>query len=67
MRVMGEADTIVTYPDQIDALVAAGSDPLASATSLGELRAIISPTGWQPELAIRPEELRQLTIPTLLI
>jgi pimeloyl-ACP methyl ester carboxylesterase len=67
MGVMGEADTIVTYPDQIDALVAAGSDMLASATSLGELRAMISPTGWQPRLAIRPEELRQLTVPTLLI
>ena len=67
MGVMGEADTIVTYPDQIDALVATGSDMLASATSLGELRAMISPTGWQPGLAIRPEELRQLTVPTLLV
>jgi pimeloyl-ACP methyl ester carboxylesterase len=67
MSVMGEADTIVDYPDQIEALVAGGSDTLASRTSLAELRASISPTGWQPGLALRPEELQELTVPTLLI
>jgi pimeloyl-ACP methyl ester carboxylesterase len=67
MSVMGEADTIVDYPDQLEALVAGGSDTLASGTSLAELRAAISPTGWQPGLAVRPEELQELTVPTLLI
>jgi pimeloyl-ACP methyl ester carboxylesterase len=67
MSVMGEGNTIVNYPDQIEALVAAGYDRLASDTSLAELRAAISPTGWQPTLALRPDELQQLTIPTLLI
>jgi pimeloyl-ACP methyl ester carboxylesterase len=67
MGVMGEADTIVDYPDQIEALVAAGSDQLAAGTSLAELRASIAPTGWQPAQAMRPDELRELTVPTLLI
>jgi pimeloyl-ACP methyl ester carboxylesterase len=64
---MGEKDTIVNYPDQIEALVAAGHDPLASHVSLAELRAAISPFGFRPALMMQPEELRQLTVPTLLI
>jgi pimeloyl-ACP methyl ester carboxylesterase len=67
MSVFREADTIVQYPDQIEALVAAGYDRLAASASLRELRAAISPTGWQPALALRPEELQELTVPTLLI
>jgi len=67
MGVMGEADTIVNYPEHIEAMVVAGNDTLASGTSLAELRAAISPTGWQPTLALRPEELQELTVPTLLI
>jgi len=64
---MGEKDTIVNDPDQIDAMVAAGHDPLASRVSLAELRAAISPFGFRPAMKLQPEELRQLTMPTLLI
>jgi pimeloyl-ACP methyl ester carboxylesterase len=64
---MGEKDTIVNYPDQIEALVAAGHDPLASNTSLAELRAAISPFGFRPAMKLQPKELQQLTVPTLLI
>jgi pimeloyl-ACP methyl ester carboxylesterase len=64
---MGEADTIVNYPDQIDALVAAAHDEVASNASLADLRAAIAPTGWQPALEVSPDELRALTVPTLLI
>jgi pimeloyl-ACP methyl ester carboxylesterase len=64
---MGEKDTIVNYPDQIEALVAAGHDPLASKASLAELRAAISPFGFRPAMRLQPKELRQLTVPTLLI
>jgi pimeloyl-ACP methyl ester carboxylesterase len=64
---MGEKDTIVNYPDQIEALVAAGHDPLASAVSLAELRAAISPLGFRSAMKVQRDELRQLTIPTLLI
>ena len=67
MSVFGEGDTIVSYPDLIDALVAAANDPIASGASLGELRTIISPAGWQPELETPPSELEGLTMPTLLI
>lgn len=67
MSVFGEADTIVNYPDQIAALVAAGSDRLASRSSLAELRALIAPSGWQPALELSPDELRALSVPTLLI
>jgi len=64
---MGEKHTIVHYPDQIEALVAAGHDPLASHVSLAELRAAISPFGFRRAMRLQPGELRQLTVPTLLI
>jgi pimeloyl-ACP methyl ester carboxylesterase len=67
MAMFGEADTIVRYPDQIDARVAAGYDQLAGIASLSELRATIAPTGWQPTLEMAVEELRELAVPTLLI
>jgi 2-hydroxy-6-oxonona-2,4-dienedioate hydrolase len=67
MGVFGEAETIAQYPDQVDAMVAAGSDEIGLGARLAELRAIISPTGWQPALALDVEELRRLTVPTLLI
>jgi pimeloyl-ACP methyl ester carboxylesterase len=67
MSVFGEAETIVNYPDQIDALVAAGHDRLASSVGLAELRTLISPTGWQPELVVAPHELQAMKVPTLLI
>jgi len=67
MSAVGEADTIVNYPDQIDAQVAAAQDPVAAGASLTELRTIISPTGWQPELETPFDELGQLAVPTLLI
>lgn len=67
LAVFGEADTIVRYPDQIEARVAAGSDVLAANASLNELRATIAPTGWQPSLEMPVEELRELDVPALLI
>jgi pimeloyl-ACP methyl ester carboxylesterase len=67
MGSMGERDTIVRYPDLIDALVAAGGDPIASAANLAELRAIISPLGFRRSARVRADDLRGLTVPTLLI
>ena len=67
MGVFGEAETIVNYPDQVDAMVVVGQDTLTAGTRLAELRALISPTGWQPALVVRPEELQDLSVPTLLI
>jgi pimeloyl-ACP methyl ester carboxylesterase len=67
MGVFGEGDTIARYPEQLEAMVAAGYDQLLAGVRLAELRALIAPTGWQPALAMRPDELRALTVPTLLI
>jgi pimeloyl-ACP methyl ester carboxylesterase len=67
MSSVGEKDTIVRYPDLIDALVAAGDDPIASAVSRAELRALISPLGYRRSLRVHPDELRRLTVPTLLL
>jgi len=57
---VGEKDTIVRYPDLIQALVAVGRDPVASTVNLAELRAGISPTGFRRSLLVRPDELRRL-------
>jgi pimeloyl-ACP methyl ester carboxylesterase len=67
MASMGEKDTIVRYPELIESLVAAAGDPIASATNLAELRAVISPFGFRPSSRIDPDALRQLSVPTLLI
>jgi 2-hydroxy-6-oxonona-2,4-dienedioate hydrolase len=67
MGVFAEAETIAQYPDQVDAMVAAASDEIGLGARLAEIRAAISPTGWQPALGIDIAELRRLTVPTLLI
>ena len=53
MASMGEKDTIVRYPELIESIVAAARDPIASATNLAELRAIISPLGFRPSATDR--------------
>lgn len=67
MSSMGEKDTIVRHPDVIEAIVAAGNDPIASAADLAELRAISSPFCFRRALRVDPDELRRLTVPTLLV
>ena len=54
MSSMGEKDTIVRYPDLVDAIVAAGKDPTASAVNLAELRAAISSFGFRRSIASTP-------------
>jgi len=67
MSGMGEGATIVNYPEQIDALVAAGQDPVASMANMDELRTLISPEGWQPSVETRVSELEGLKPSTLLV
>jgi len=64
---VGEKDTIVRYPDLIQALVAVGRDPVASTVNLAELRAGISPTGFRRSLLVRPDELRRLRVTALIL
>ena len=67
MSSVGEGETIVRHPDLIDAMVAAGRDPIAPATDVAELRAILTPLGFRRSLRVQPSELQHLTVPTLLI
>jgi pimeloyl-ACP methyl ester carboxylesterase len=67
MAAMGEKDTIVRHPDLVEAVVDAGKDPVATATNAAELRAVIAPTGFRRSARLRPDELRRLAVPTLLI
>jgi pimeloyl-ACP methyl ester carboxylesterase len=70
MRSIGEAETIVRYPDLLDSLVAARRDPVALAATMAEFRALLSPTapgGMRPEMRLRPDELHRLSLPTLLV
>lgn len=67
MAAMGEAETIVKYPDLLDAMVAAGRDATSGRASLDELKALIAADGWQPEVRTDLEELKALTARTLLI
>ena len=67
MASVGEADTITRHPDLLDSLVAGARDPVAVAANRAELRALISPFGFRRATRIRPEDLRQLSVPTLMI
>lgn len=67
MSSVGEGETIVRHPDLIDAMIAAGRDPIASATDRAELRAILTPLGFRRSVRVHPSELQQLTVPTLLV
>jgi pimeloyl-ACP methyl ester carboxylesterase len=48
-------------------MVAGGNDPISSAADLAEFRATISPFGFRRSVRVQPDELRRLTVPTLLI
>jgi pimeloyl-ACP methyl ester carboxylesterase len=67
MRAMGEGDTIVRYPDLIESLVEGARDPKESAANLAELRAVISPFGFRHPARLRAEELRRVSVSTLVI
>ena len=68
MAAMGEGGTIVNYPLQIDAFVAAGSDPVAAKAVLDEFRVYIrGPWGARPERLFTAEELGRVSQPTLII
>ena len=67
MSSMGEGDSILRHPDLLDSLVDAARDPVATAANVAEFQALLSPFGIRSETRIRPEDLRQMAVPTLMI
>jgi pimeloyl-ACP methyl ester carboxylesterase len=67
MASMGEAETILQHPDLLDSLVAGAQDPVATQANLAELRALITPRGFRTSMRLSAEDLRRLTVPTLMI
>lgn len=67
MGEFGEAQTISELPDQLDAMVAAGHDPVASAAGLAELRAIMTPLGMRARARLRPDDLAGVRVPTTVL
>jgi pimeloyl-ACP methyl ester carboxylesterase len=63
----------LAHPDLVDLLVAAGRDPVTDQAAMAEFRALISPfallspSGFRRRSRVRPDELRQLAMPTLVI
>jgi pimeloyl-ACP methyl ester carboxylesterase len=70
---VGEKGTLAGYPDLVDLLVAAGRDPITDRAAKAEFRALISPfallspSGFRRRSRLRPDELRQLAMPTLVV
>ncbi len=67
MSAMGEKETIARHPVLLATLVATGRDPDAAAANRAELRAVLGPLGFRGAACVRPEELRRVQVPTLLI
>jgi pimeloyl-ACP methyl ester carboxylesterase len=71
-KFMGEGHTLANHPDLIDMFVATGRDPLAAEGTTTEVRvlisafALLSPYGFRHRSRVRTDELRQLSVPTLL-
>ena len=71
--VMGERTTLARRPDLIDLLVALGRDPVTDRASKAEIRLLVSPfallsrSGFRGRSRLRPEELGQLAMPTLIV
>ena len=67
MSSVGEGDTILRHPDLLDSLIDAAHDPVATAANVAEFRALLSPLGTRSATRIRPDDLRRLAVPTLMI
>ena len=70
---VGEKATLAAHPDLVDLMVATGRDPIAAASARAEIRvlvspfALLSPSGFRRHSRVRPDELRQLAMPTLVV
>jgi pimeloyl-ACP methyl ester carboxylesterase len=72
-HVAREKAALARHPDLIDLLVAAGRDPNTDHTAKAEFRAVVSPfallspSGWRRQGRMRPDDLRRLAMPTLVL
>lgn len=72
-HVAGEKTTLAAHPDLVDLLVAAGRDPVTDRAARAELRLFVSPlallsrSGFRRRARVRPDELRRVAMPTLLV
>jgi 2-hydroxy-6-oxonona-2,4-dienedioate hydrolase len=70
---LGEGATLAAHPDLVDLFVVAGRDPLAVSALRAEVRVLVSPfallsrSGWRRDSRVRPDDLRRVPMPTLLI
>lgn len=64
---VGEGETILRYPELLEAVVAGGNDPVAAAADRAELRALITPFGYRRSMRLRAEQMRAVAVPTLMI
>jgi pimeloyl-ACP methyl ester carboxylesterase len=68
-----ERETLARYPDLIDLMVSMSRDPVAARATRAELRvfvspfALLSPSGFRHRSRVKPKDLRQLAMPTLMI
>jgi len=72
-HVAREREALARHPDLVDLLVAAGRDPITDRAAKAEFRAfvspfaLLSPSGWRRHGRVRPDDLRQLAMPTLVL
>ena len=72
-RFMGEGASLPGRPELVDLLVALGRDPVADRAAKAEFRALVSPlallspSGFRRRSRVRPDELRQVAVPTLVV
>lgn len=70
---LGEKETLGSYPDVLDLLVAVGRDSISNRVAKDEFKALVSPfallsrSGWRRHAVVRPDELRTLATPTLVV
>ena len=72
-HVAREKETLARHPDLVDLLVAAGRDSITDRAAKAEFRALLSPfgllspSGWRRQGRVRPDDLRRLAMPTLVL
>ena len=68
MSYFGEGETVVDHPEQIEAQLVAGSDPVVAQANIAEMRAVGSALGnVRREFRLQADELSRLSVPTMIV